>query len=485
MKCFFALLLSILTFTPHTTRATQAQTEGHEYVIGIPAEMDEVSAKACFTQVLEVITKANEGDRVSILDAYGLRCVATFTVPALNAVAKNNPNARLNRLGNEVAQVRSFCKAAAEMRTGKTNQIRYPQLLERIAQLSAGGSGPRVLVFGSPFYQAEPAFSFGPDTWICDGALLQRLTDNPFGTAGREGTFPTGASVHFCYLSEGHFERNDLVRLAVQRFWNLYTTRLGGTLASFAGDPAFATQRALAGVREAVAQDRIGDEPPGYTVRRITVTTQDEQALSSSPRRLESAPAEQFSTPPTPASSSVPTRPSEQGPGARAVERALQELPKPKEPGFVYLACVWASEGRGVDVDLCVRPQEAAAELSYRNTTTPEGRHLRDIRQPLDEASTGRDWIGQWEVVELRSTTIEAASVSSCWLNLYRGTGKRVQGVVRLSDGARQVDVPFFFPDELTGDCGKGTSRRDLNNCWVQIDLAQALTRAAANPTGR
>jgi hypothetical protein len=76
-------------------------------------------------------------------------------------------------------------------------------------------------------------------------------------------------------------------------------------------------------------------------------------------------------------------------------------------------------------------------------------------------------WKASWEAVEIETAIL---ADTTCWLNLYRGSGGKIEGVVRIMFDERTANVPFTFP-AIAGDKAAGRSRRDGNPCWVKIRL--------------
>jgi len=312
----------------------------------------------------------------------------------------------------------------------------------------------------------------------------------------------------------------------VRRFWKLYVERVGGCLAEFGATPAVAVEQATLGTKEPVTQEQLEAVagPLRLEMQRVTTIAVAQPAPAPQPPSRRPAPTEEpakkdlsgggstlsprSSTPdPEPTPSSVPPAPQPpapqapapelehdhsregasrptpppQAPATPAVREALRELPLPRVPGIVHIAAVWDAGGTPADVDLWVRAPQATTELGYRSPTSAEGRYLRDIRSSLGREQTERGWVAQWEVVELQRSTLEALKDCAVWLNLYRGTGKPISGVLRCSDGTRVLDVPFSFAATLPGNCGKDASSRELNPCWQRIDLRQVIERLVSS----
>jgi hypothetical protein len=160
-----------------------------------------------------------------------------------------------------------------------------------------------------------------------------------------------------------------------------------------------------------------------------------------------------------------------------AVQEALKALPKPA-PGLVHVAGAWVTQGeskKAADVDLWLRPDGSAVELSFKMPASERGRLLRDNRRSFPTIEGAGPWIAAWEVIELSQTTLlDLREHSTLWLNLFQGPGAPVTGVVRVSAEGREFDVPFSFP-AIPGDNAQGRDRRDTSPCWIQVDLRKLL----------
>jgi hypothetical protein len=148
----------------------------------------------------------------------------------------------------------------------------------------------------------------------------------------------------------------------------------------------------------------------------------------------------------------------------------------PTAPGKTGIGLAW---GVDADIDLYVRADPRAKELSYQLKQTPEGRLVSgDIRH----ANVGRTY----EYMEFsRPIDLSRATV---WVNYYRGRARAVLGqVVLFRDG--RVWVGQFRIAAARGNGGSDADRRDRSPYWQRIDLDQ-LTEASAplaaqRPEGR
>ena len=95
-----------------------------------------------------------------------------------------------------------------------------------------------------------------------------------------------------------------------------------------------------------------------------------------------------------------------------------------------------------------------------------EGEYLRDIRA-AGNSLADKTWGASWEAVEITAAQLHEAT---CWMNLYHGSGGRIEGVVRVVFDERTADIPFGFP-AIAGDGAKGRISRHDNPCWIEIGL--------------
>jgi hypothetical protein len=159
-----------------------------------------------------------------------------------------------------------------------------------------------------------------------------------------------------------------------------------------------------------------------------------------------------------------------------ALTAALPATPK----GKLGVGVVWISPGAPrpgeADVDEYITTPEGEV-LSYKNTDSASGHYFRDVRSAGSNLGAANDdWQSAWEFAELRDLNdIEAAKLKLS-LNLYRGSGGPVHGLVQVARGAKRATHSFKF-DSPIGNEGLDAERP--GPCWVEIDVATLIKQLA------
>lgn len=462
INSFLALLSVAVSWLP---QKPSGASEQRLYVVGVPAQMDTVTAQEVLKATLKLLLSARPGARIIVIDAYGMRKISECSI------AEGKPSARAGHLRDSIAALKEHFDKTSSVRAQEQNQVRTPQFLELVGSTLKPASGSTVVVmFSRPYYEdpRDEAFVFHGDKYPSDGYYLTDSRNSIYGTADRRNLLQ-GTVVHWSYLSETF--PTGLARTHVRRFWKCYLDRLGSVLSTFERDPNVVLDRALAGVNDPVSKDTADEADTVLEMRSIAVGMESstpptdahtERASDQSPggRLPDPAPIGSGG-----AEIQVPVSPKE------AVERVARALPT--ATGRVDIAVIWTTDNpdaRRADVDLYVRPPDSTVELNFRETRTADGRsrHVRDVRSAptlVDESL----WSTTWEVVELDgATSVERAT---CWLNLYAGTNSAITGIVRVAVGEEVRVAHFSFP---AGPGNRAADRQTRENSpnWRHIDLA-------------
>jgi hypothetical protein len=281
-----ALLTAFRLTAP--AHAQQAATPAQRlYVIGVPSEMDAKAGKAIHEATLHLVLTARPAARIQVFDALNLQMVTDLTIPGGRQAG---PKARVRRLANEIASLRTFFSRATSVRSGKDRQIRTPQFLELVGStLKASSGDTTVIVFGMPYYMDErdASFTFGQGVYPSDGHILASSRESVFGTKDK-GSLLKGVTLHFCYIEEV-FD-TELEKVAVRRFWKTYADGLGAVLATFAASPEVTLERARGGVDDPVIRDPIDRGDTVIEMRQIVgarVASDCDAALLSQIQRFQ------------------------------------------------------------------------------------------------------------------------------------------------------------------------------------------------------
>lgn len=129
---------------------------------------------------------------------------------------------------------------------------------------------------------------------------------------------------------------------------------------------------------------------------------------------------------------------------------------------------IWntADSANEVDLDLYVRPDPSAQELSFRNTKTPEGIHYKDFSDP--KANHG------FELVDLNVPL--HPELVSVWVNAFKGqSDKGFAGELRVLYANSLKVIPIRIP-ATRGNQGVDGSKREGSPYWTKVQVAQSLT---------
>ncbi len=424
-------------------------------LLGVPSEMDSATSKNVLQATLNIILKVDEGTRIQVFDAFKLQQIVDLTIP-LNS-GGTNAKVRVVRLKAEIAELKQYFTRSASVRSGRAAQIKVPQFFELAGSGIKSTSGDTtILLFGSPYYRddRDSGFVFGEGFYPSDGFITATSKESVFGTADKNELLKA-TTVHFCYMGD-EFD-SSLEHAAVRRFWKCYCDGLGAVLSTFGPSSDVTVERCLKMVTDSVSSDTIKSDETRMEMRKVGV--QLDRGLDAPAVELQSESTAGKDPGATLEPPAVP----------EAIDAALRSAPRPTSRSVV-IAAAWLAENdpSAADVDLYFRPRGEAEELNFKLTATPEGRYLRDIRE-ANQSLSNNSWGASWEAVEIEEAQLMEAT---CWLNLYRGCGGKVVGVVRIAQGELTADVPFSFP-AVAGDEAAGRLDRADNECWIAIQLDQ------------
>ena len=456
------LMTIIATLTLAASVAAQDVT-----VVAVPSEMSEATGKAIEDTVMALVASEKTGDKVVVMNAKTQQTIVTMTIP------KGVTRARVRKLLKELGALKAVLKRTATIRaTDNSEQIRVPQTLSTIgANIQQGAGKTRVVLVGLPAYMdaRDATFVFGAGIVPNDAYIIAPSSKSVFGTSDRLGTLKK-VDVHFCYVRDRF--ANELERRAVARFWALYCKELGATLSTFEASPDVVLDRLRAGVNDPIMPtEKLDRSKTDFVMVRY---------VSEAPKpRTKEKPKPAVKTTPSPQPVAETQRaPSSSPKVQRAVDAAAKKVEGPQR-GNVVIGAFWyvaAKETAAVDVDVYFRKNPKAEELYFGKKETEGGRHRGDVMRSHSDGDDA-NWRAAGEVIEVEDTDLGSAS---CWLNLYRGNGERVEGIVRIIDPKGQVvDVPFVFSGK--GDRHKDRANREKSASWVRIDLTKEAQHVASN----
>lgn len=358
-------------------------------VIVVSGQPDAAQFRREAASVLRFLTEMEPEGEAVVIDGWSLKTLGTFTVPRGAAYA--NPKARLAANAKLVGTL----MAVGANAQGSGGALRLPQVLRHVATTYGDAAPLDVLVFGSPFYDdpSEPEFSMREGLIPSDAHLAVSRAKSPFGTEG-SGAALAGLRVHLCYGSEALMP-TDKHRFFVERFWSLYISRQGGTLVTFAADPAAVFQRVRSRAQAPARDYKVepGTKLEMMRLRREPVgTSLYERPLSTSPLSL----------------------------------RDVQEARN------VELGITW--DCPKCDLDLYARPGSGEV-LYFNHTQSPDGIHVKDFLQS-PKAVNGYETVIFRAPVDLRALRVA--------INFYEGIAPGgVGGEIRLSVDGKTYGAKF------------------------------------------
>ncbi len=455
------LMTLIATLTLVASLAAQDVT-----VVAVPSEMSEATGKAIEDTVMALVVSEKTGDRIVVMNARTQQTIVSMTIP------KGVARARVRKLLKELGELKALLKRTATIRvTDDSEQIRVPQTLSTIgANIQRGAGKTRVVLFGLPAYRdvRDATFTFGAGIVPNDAYITAPSSKSVFGTSDRLGTLKN-VDVHFCYVRDRF--ANELERRAVARFWALFVRQMGATLSTFEASPDVVLDRLQAGVSDPIMPSEKLDRSKTnlVMVRYVSEAPKPKAKEKPKPVKKVQPAAQPTAEAQSPLSSSPKVR--------QAVDAAVKKIEAPQR-GNVVIGAFWyvaAKETAAVDVDVYFRKNPKAEELYFGNKETEGGWHRGDVMRS-HSVGDDADWKVAGEVIEVEDTDLGEASL---WLNLYKGTGERVEGIVRIINPKGQVvDVPFVFNGK--GDRTKGKLSREKSASWFRIDLTKEVSHVAS-----
>lgn len=211
-----------------------------DLVVALSPHQSPEQAKAQVKSLIPFLVSLEENDQVIFLDGYHVKTIGKFTIP--EGKTYHNPKARLAKNREALAGLMQFAKSAnapnGDLAPSVTHAIRLPQLLRHVAGYYATGEKLDVLVLGSPLYDdpKEPALSFTNGAIPSDGHIKASRNQSVFGTKDTPQALNT-INLHLVFENDAIFI-NDQHGYLLKRFWSLFLSGQGGTLASFTADKA-------------------------------------------------------------------------------------------------------------------------------------------------------------------------------------------------------------------------------------------------------
>jgi len=172
------------------------------------------------------------GDRLTVFDAASETELGQFAYPDVDL---KTTRLKKNYVEKEWARFLAHC---AKMEAGAPGQVEGGLHLPRIGRMLADRLAAErrgrteVILIGSPFHtDRNPDFSFGKDEWLSDAVFVQ---ETPFQVTDADKRRFSGVRFHFVFLENPFVDPKHQDK--VQRFWSLWASLQGGSLATFTSD---------------------------------------------------------------------------------------------------------------------------------------------------------------------------------------------------------------------------------------------------------
>lgn len=483
----YAAMAVALAVAFHSVRAT-----GASYVVGISPYASPAQRTEVFQNLLTFMLETSEpSDAITICDALNQKLVTSFVIPE-GKLFQANASARARRLAAPLTTLKQFVMTERAYPPALANVIALPQFLDFAAtQLRRPGEPIRVLVLASPLYidpSTDAACSM-LSAFPSDATLTAEPQQSVFGCAFKK-TILSGVTVHYAFLNAAFL--NDYHQERITRFWMLYCQQAGGVLSTFCSDAVVAFRRAKENIQQPCITAQLDQSDTKIemrqVVRRSVITSRsvtnevgrlNTTALLPNVTTVVATPtgatasgnrepvSNQNQTGAATAASGGGNSQVVSGRDATAFEPARLAEAFPVKPAAKSLG-VGIAWSAAVDLDVWVQPYPGAAELSFHNTNSPQGRYLHDWRS----GNLGLDY----EYVLMNPDQNVNLSRIGCWVNYYSGKVTPVRGivVVHYEDRAYQGEFTLNAPN---GNKAADHDRRQQSRCWVQIDVA-AIVRS-------
>jgi hypothetical protein len=381
--------------------------------------------------ITQVLMTAPRGDVVTVFDSTsGLR-VATIKVTD-EMDASPNPNARttwlMKQQGGEVAKAKKFLADQATA-SGSGDFVRWIRSLEVRKAEFPGVQRFSGVFFGSPLVTAPEAYSM-KNRYPSD-AFLFMPDVSLFSTLGKEKAL-SNVDIHVVHspgLAEFSERNRDYHQTRIKRFYGLFISTMGGSLASFGGTADHLkniSKTAYPKVSYGAAEKNDG-KPIIYEVQSPQLERQDTGRQKS----LWEGTIDKNPT--------APTRQS-----------------APFDIGITW--------NRNVDLDIYVMPP-GDKELSFQKTTSEKynGRFLKDIVSL--PGTNGFETVVYDSDVPFRELRV--------YINHYAGASNEpIDGELRIRIEGATYAKKFRFPP---GQGTRGQGSRDSSPAWMKIEIAKVV----------
>ena len=412
------LLGAILMFT---ALVNIAQAKTHVILTSNSLSLEDASKvlKSSLTLMMEDM---NIDDKLVVYDATAGNIVSTIDMKGLK---KDTAKNRITHNKKEISRIKSFLRKASKDSSPKGNLF----LPQTIAEFGVSFPYPKedvqILIVGSPLYN-DPSTEWSQGFSMLEGYVPN---DGHFRASNRHSPFSVEAkslgqvNVHFIssfnqWVDTTHHKNR------VHRFWDLWVTENGGTLATFTDDFDTGFKRYRSGAHRE-ADFTLDETETKVLMERI------------SPINVQ--------------------RELEAWLGETAV---VSEEPSEVSSGIIRVGIVWSCIK--CDLDLHARGSDAYRMLYFGHRNTAEGRFNKDYTED-PRIKNGYEYIEFSREIVFNEAEIR--------VNFYSGRSPGgVRGRVRVWLDGDVYSQDFHIPAE------SGNGGNSNRSHWVDINLTDVLS---------
>ncbi|MEQ3634420.1 hypothetical protein [Thalassolituus sp.] len=345
-----------------------------DYVFALTRQTSPSVVEDQVKQAVIFMTHQNPGDTATFLNADDLVQLGVFTIP--NVEPFNDPRQLKARFAYNKALANRLMTFAKKAHPVDAPASSLPNVLRYIGENISRGKQVDVLILGSVLYHnpANPLLSMREGHFPSDSYLKAPRHLSPFSATDENAM--SGMSVHIGF-SDSAFLKGTPHDVYVKRFWQLFITRQGGTLNSWAND----LSTLLRNIEENALALPAPSNFDGVTSDKLEIFYLRPAVISQS----------LFDRP-------VTTQPM-----------SSHELARARD---IEIGIRWHCT---CDLDLHVRPSDATEVISFRNVKTAEGMLYKDYTDAASLSLNGFETVALNVPVDLNALTIAVNHYAGKW----------------------------------------------------------------------
>jgi len=411
-------LLAIVLLFVFSTSYAQSNSPS-TYVVGLSPFMDKAEKDKVWKSISELlVNKTVPGVRILIYDAYNIQKLADIPLPKDDKYKRRRSRAKF--IAKKIGRVKEFFKTTSRGGDVDNAQLLFPLFVREISKDRPYFNNIiSVILYGSGFYEDPREGSiYTKSGFPSDGFLKHE--ESVFDTSNRENSI-SGVQFHYINL-DGDRWINDVHRKKIERFYSLYISLSGGSLVTFSND-----------ISDSLNATRTDVLPSPFTLNESDMKP-------------------------------VMTSFGEISEGWWGSDVVFSTTPPSSSVDKIKIGITW--DCQSCDVDLYVEPSNGKKILSYKQSRTNEGRHIKNFLTSPNAAN-------RYEAVEF--FTAKEPSKMHAWLNFY--SGRSPQGInveVRVLFGNNVYKGEFRLPT-TSGNRGDNFTNKQNDPHWVTLDIKKLM----------